>query len=97
MTAYRAAMHQGTIREFTVEFTSDGKILHGADNLRDDDDPGIFAVVGFVRDDVKTELADGLRDTDSVIDSSLATEMIGGWETYTFAVIDTIEPLDSSE
>ena len=97
MTAYRAAMHQGTIREFTVDFTSDGKVLRGADNLHDDDDPGIFAVVGFVRDEVKTELANGLRDTERVIGSSLAIEMIGGWETYTFAVIDTIEPLDSSE
>ncbi len=88
MTAYHAAMHQGTIREFTVDFTSDGKILRGADNLHDDDDPGIFAVVGFVRAEVKTDLADGLRDTESVIGSSLAIEMIGGWETYTFAVID---------
>ncbi|RDV43940.1 hypothetical protein DOE76_14455 [Leifsonia sp. ku-ls] len=94
MTAYRAAMHQGTVREFTVDFTSDGKVLRGADNLHDDDDPGIFAVVGFVRDEVKTELADGLRDTDSIIGSSLAIEMLGGWETYTFAVIDAIESLD---
>ena len=95
MTVYRASMHQGTIHQFAVEFTSEGKLTRGAEHIQEDDDPGIFAVVGFVRDEVKTELVDGLRDAQSLIGSSLAIEMIGGWETRTFAVIDSIEQLDA--
>lgn len=95
MTVYRASMHQGTIRQFAVDFTSEGKLTRGAEHIHEDHDPGIFAVVGFVRDEVKTELVDGLRDPQSLIGSSLAIEMIGGWETRTFAVIDSIEQLDT--
>lgn len=77
---------------FTVTITPDGEVLNGSQHLREDDDPEVFEIVGFIRNGKQTDLADGLADPSKMIGQHLVVALWGAETTRTLATITATTP-----